>query len=331
MKALVYTGANQIVLRDEPDPRPSNDEVVVKVEAVGICGSDMHAYHGLDARRPAPLILGHEAAGTIAYGPRAGERVTVNPLVVDPLCPFALEGRTHLSPTRQILSMPPRPGAFAQYVRVPERNLVAISDRLPASEAALAEPIAVAWHAVRIASEKLHGPIAASRVAVLGGGAIGLATALVARLFSAVEISVGETNALRRETLGTIGGLDIYNPSPGEGPSDSSVDLVVDAVGATATRAAACRMVRPGGVIVHIGLLPDAGGLDIRKITLQEITLTGAYCYTPKDFTDTVQSLESARFGAISWTERRRLKDGPQAFRDIDAGTVAAAKIVLEV
>jgi threonine dehydrogenase-like Zn-dependent dehydrogenase len=331
MKALVYLGPSTLSFRDEPDPEPGNDEVVVKVEAVGICGSDMHAYHGHDSRRPAPLILGHEAAGTVLTGPRAGQRVTINPLVVDPNCPFSVEGRPHLSPTRQILSMPPRPGAFAEYVRVPERNLLPITDRLPMSEAALAEPIAVSWHAIRIGAERLHRPIATAHVAVLGGGAIGLAAALVARLFSAVEISVGETNELRRQTLLGIDGLIVYDPSTGEEPAAESIDLVIDAVGAAATRAAACRMVRAGGVIVHIGLLPGAEGLDIRKITLQEVTLTGSYCYTAQDFADTVHALENQRFGTILWTQTRSLEDGAQAFRDIDSGAVAAAKLVLRI
>lgn len=329
MKALVYTGPNSLTYRDEPDPTPADGELIVKVEAVGICGSDMHAYHGLDSRRPAPLILGHEAAGVIAEGPRAGERVTINPLVVDPDCPFAVGGRPHLSPTRQILSMPPRQGAFAEFVRAPARNIIAIPADLPIEEAALAEPMAVAWHAVRLGAEKLGKPIAASRVAVLGGGAIGLGAALVARLFAAAGISVGETNALRRRTLERIPGLTVYDPATEAMPEDNSVDLVVDAVGATATRAAASRLVGAGGVIVHVGLLPGSDGLDLRKITLQEIVLTGAYCYTPQDFAETVQALVQRRFGPIGWLEQRQLSEGGRAFEEIDRGMVPAAKIVL--
>ncbi|MBN9599866.1 MAG: alcohol dehydrogenase catalytic domain-containing protein [Afipia sp.] len=331
MKALVYLGPNSLAYRDEPDPTPGNDEAIVKVEAVGICGSDMHAYHGLDSRRPAPLILGHEAAGTVVTGPRTGARVTINPLVIDPLCPYAVRGLPHLSPTRQILSMPPRPGAFADYVSVPERNMLPISPDLPIFEAALAEPIAVSWHAVRVGAEKLRQPIATARVAVVGGGAIGLAAALVAKLFAAAEVHVGETNAGRRETLQAIIGLTVYDPSDGGEPQADSMDLVIDAVGAGTTRAAASRMVRPGGVIVHIGLLPGTDGLDIRKVTLQEITFTGSYCYTPQDFADTVHALEHRRFGPIGWIEQRSLVDGAQAFRDIDSGSVSAAKIVLRV
>ncbi len=89
-------------------------------------------------------------------------------------------------------------------------------------------------------------------------------------------------------------------------------------------------MARPGGVIVHVGLLPGQGGLDIRKITLQEITLAGVYCYTPADFGQTVEALAQGRLGTLGWTERRPLREGARAFADIDAGRVGAAKIILE-
>lgn len=329
MKALVYTGPNSLVYRDEPEPVAASGEVIVKVEAVGICGSDMHAYHGHDSRRPPPLILGHEAAGTIAGGRFSGQRVTINPLVVDPACPYAREGRWHLSPTRQILSMPPRPGAFAQYVRVPEGNVVAIPDHLAFDQAALAEPVAVSWHAVRLGMEKLHLPMAAARVAVLGGGAIGLTSALVARLFGAPDVAIAEPNALRRTTLEAVGGLRVYAPGNTGEPADNSIDLVIDAVGAAQTRAAASRMVRPGGVIVHLGLLPGLDGLDIRKVTLQEVTFTGSYCYTPMDFEHTVNALATGALGRPGWYETRCLAEGAAAFRAIDDGTTAAAKIVL--
>jgi threonine dehydrogenase-like Zn-dependent dehydrogenase len=329
MKALIYTGPNQLIFGDAPEPQAGPDEVVVKVEAVGICGSDMHAYHGHDTRRPPPLILGHEAAGRIVDGPRAGRRVTINPLVVDPTCPYAIEGRWHLSPTRQIISMPPRPGAFAEYVRIPTRNLIEIPDDMPIEHAALAEPIAVSWHAVRLGMSRLHLPLAAARVVILGGGAIGLAAGLVARCFGAFDIRIGEPNALRRRTISDQEGFAVYTPGEGCSPTENSIDLVIDAVGAEATRAAACAMVRPGGVIVHAGLLPGLDGLDVRKITLQEITLTGTYCYTPSDFEMTVAALAAGRLGKLAWFSEAPLKEGAAAFAGIDQGTIASAKIIL--
>ena len=108
MKALVYTGPNALEMREVPDPAPKADEALLRVESVGLCGSDIHAYLGHDERRPAPLILGHEAAGTIMAGPGKGDRVTVNPLVTCGTCEACLAGRDNLCPDRQIISMPPR-------------------------------------------------------------------------------------------------------------------------------------------------------------------------------------------------------------------------------
>ncbi len=331
MKALVYTGPNSLEFRDEPEPTPSNDEVVVKVEAVGICGSDMHAYHGHDARRPAPLVLGHEAAGFIASGPRAGERVTINPLVVCGTCPACESGRSHLCPDRQIISMPPRPGAFAEMVRIPERNLVSIPDDFSFIHAALAEPVAVSFHAVNAGARLLDRPLSAARCLVLGGGAIGLAAALVLSMQGAAEVHVAETHAGRRETVLRAGRFHCYAPGDADEPADGSIDLVIDAVGAVATRAAASRLVRSGGVIVHAGLLPGMEGFDIRRITLQEIIVSGTYCYTPADFRATVDALSSGRLGALEWVEVRDFSEGIAAFADIDHARTSAAKIVLRL
>src|SRR5512139_911012 len=106
VRPLSQTAPHTLVYRDEPEPAPASGEAIIRVEAVGICGSDMHAIHGHDARRPTPIILGHEAAGRVLTGRLAGKRVAVNPLVIPADCAFAREGRPHLSPRREILSMP---------------------------------------------------------------------------------------------------------------------------------------------------------------------------------------------------------------------------------
>lgn len=327
MKALVQTAPNTLAYRDEPDPAPMAGEAIIRVEAVGICGSDMHAIHGHDSRRPVPIILGHEAAGRVLTGRLAGKRVAVNPLVVPADCPFARAGRPHLSPRREILSMPPRPGAFAELVRAPEENLVEIPEAMPAAKAALAEPIAVSYHAVHHGARLLDRPLPAARCVVLGGGAIGLAAALVLVQAGAGEVWLVEPNAARRATAERAGVA--LARAPDQAPKEGSCDLVVDAVGAAATRASACRLARPGGVIVHAGLLPGGEGLDIRRLTLQEITFTGTYCYTPEEFRTVVGLLVTDRLGALDWLEARPLAEGARAVADIDAGAVAAAKIIL--
>lgn len=320
MKALIYDAPERLGFREVPEPVAGPGEHLIRVEAVGICGSDMHAYLGHDDRRPAPLILGHEAAGVIADGPDKGRRVTINPLVTCGDCAACMAGRENLCEARQIISMPPREGAFAQFVAMPERNLVTVPEGVPLERAALAEPLAVSWHAVRLALQVVPGP---DRALVVGGGAIGLAAALALSAMGVTGVTVVEPNAARREFLAGVCRDHVV------AEADGLFDIVVDAVGYAATRKVASARARPGGVIVHVGLGEDMGGLDVRRMTLQEITFIGTYTYTDQDFRDTAQALFDGRLGRLEWFETRGLDEGAAAFADLRAGKVAAPKIVL--
>lgn len=327
MKALVYTAAESLEYRDVPDPVPAEGESLVEIAHVGICGSDMHAFLGHDERRPAPLILGHEAAGTVIAGPMSGTRVTVNPLVTCGSCAACRAGRENLCPNRQIISMPPREGAFAAQVAIPPRNLVPVPADFPTQKAALAEPIACGWHAVRVAERLLVMPVAGMRTLAIGGGAIGFGAALALSAHGAGKIWIAETSEARRAVLRRSGDFRVFDPAAENGPE--GVDLVIDGVGFAATRGAACRAVRPGGAIVHIGLGGGDPGLDIRRMTLQEIAFAGTYTYTAQDFRETAAAIVNGRLGALDWPEIRPLSEGARAFEDIRAGRAAAPKFVL--
>lgn len=322
MKALVYDGIETLGFRDVPDPVCQDEDALIRVEAVGICGSDMHAYLGHDARRPAPLILGHEAAGVIETGPRAGTRVTVNPLVICGTCAACTSGRENLCPSRQIISMMPREGAFAQYITMPQSNLVSVPDTVPLAQAALAEPLAVSWHAVRLALEALPAQ-SERRALVIGGGAIGLAASLALKARGVTDVTLVEPSAARRAFLQKICGETVVARAEGQ------YSLVIDAVGYAATRTVASALAAPGGVIAHVGLGEDTGGLDIRRMTLQEITFIGTYTYTAQDFRDTAQAIFDGRLGPLDWCQHRPLSDGARAFADLRAGQVAEPKIVM--
>ncbi len=328
MKALVYTGAEELVYRDAPDPEPREDEALVRVESVGICGSDMHAYLGHDERRPAPLILGHEAAGVVETGRLDGRRVTVNPLVSCGKCRACKAGRENICQNRQIISMPPREGAFAEFLAIPEKNLVEVPDEISLQKAALAEPIACGWHAVRLGREALGDKSAGAKSLVIGGGAIGLGAALSLSAQGFDDITIVEPNELRRSFLQENCGQNAIDPAQLE--TDGEFDIVIDAVGYEATRAQASAQTRPGGVILHIGLGQAEGGLDIRRMTLQEITFIGTYTYTEADFRETAQAIFDGRLGALDWVETRPLSEGGQAFADIRAGKAASPKIILD-
>ena len=323
MKALVYNGPKLLSYCDVNEPRPGQDNVLIKIEAVGICGSDMHAYLGHDERRPAPLILGHEAAGIICGGARDGERVTINPLVSCGNCSVCRTGRENICPHRQIISMPPREGAFAQYVTMPERNLVTVPSNYCLQKAALVEPLAVGWHTAKLAIHAVDINME-KRALVIGGGAIGLATALALRAMGINDIVISEFNPLRREYLQEHIDANVVEKTEGSFP------IIIDAVGFGSTRAVASELASPGGIIAHVGLGDNSDGLDIRRITLQEITFIGAYTYTAQDFKDTAEALFAGCLGLLEWIEKRPLSEGKASFQDLLGNIVAAPKIVLD-
>lgn len=328
MKALVYTAPNEVTFRDEPDPIAGSGDVMLEVEAAGICGSDMHAYHGRDPRRVPPLILGHELAARIIDGPSAGKRVAVNPLITCGRCDYCVTGRDNLCANRTMIGMT-RPGGFAERIAVPERTLIEIPESMSARAAALTEPAATALHALNLAIRALTRPLPELQLLVIGGGAVGLLSALLARSYGCRDVTLVETNRLRRAAAKAAGDLRVLAADEPASRIENVADLVIDAVGAKATRNAAVAAVRPGGVIVHIGLLDWASEIDMRKLTLSEITLIGTYTYSTADLRATVAALHAGAFGALDWVEERTLAAGAAAFADLDAGRSGAAKILL--
>jgi len=328
MKALVYTGPQSLEFCDAEYPSAGKGEAIIKVDSVGICGSDMHAYLGHDDRRLAPLILGHEVAGVVVDGPDSGLRVTVNPLVTCGVCLACSSGRENLCPDRQIISMPPREGGFAQYVAIPESNLVPVPDGISLEKASLTEPVACGWHAVRLARNALNAELTDTRCLVIGGGAIGVGAAFSLICCGATDVTVLEANKIRCEYLART--TDLLVIDPGDAKADAEFDLVIDGVGFVQTRYTASKAVRPGGVIMHIGLGTAEGGLDIRKMTLQEVTFIGTYTYTNADFRATAQAIFDGKLGRLDWFETSPLSQGAKAFENIRQGIVQAPKIILK-
>ena len=331
MKALVYTQPGEVQLLDRPRPALAPGEVVLKIEAVGICGSDMHAWHGHDPRRQPGLVLGHEFVGSVAQsaapGFDIGTRYTGNPLIVCGTCEYCAQGRNNLCANRTMVGMT-RPGAFAEYMSIPAASLIAMPQDMDTVAAALTEPAATAWHAINLSLRVLVRPLHECRVLVIGGGAIGLLAALLLRHLGVDRLSLTELNPLRRAAVATHAKCEVIDPRAAPLP-EAAFDYVIDAVGAKATRAQAFAAIKPGGVIMHVGLQDWASEIDMRRLTLAEITLLGTYTYTTADLRATVDALHRGVFGNLSWVEQRSLADGAAAFVDLDLGRCAAAKVVL--
>ena len=332
MKALVYTGVEELIYREEKDPVETNGESILKVQASGICGSDMHAYHGKDERRIPPLILGHEVSGKILNGKFKDKTAVLNPLITCLKCEYCTSGREHLCPDRVLLGMNRphvRQGAFAELIKAPEQNIYEIPERLDTKEAAVAEPTAVSLHAVLMAENASKKPLSECRTLVQGAGAIGLLCSLVlSKIKTNINITISDPNKLRLDECSKYINAKFVNPNDKEINNDG-FDLVFDTVGLEISRQQAIRVVKPGGIIIHIGLTQPSGQFNFRKATLQEVTFIGTYCYTNKDFENTINILANKDIGDLSWIEYRELKNGANAFKEIHDGTCAAPKIVL--
>jgi len=334
MQALVYTDTQTLIYKEEKNPKLINGESIIKVSASGICGSDMHAYHGMDNRRIPPLILGHEISGVIDQGKEVGKKVVLNPLITCGNCDYCKSGKEHLCTKRIILGMNrpiERQGGFAEYVSIPDKNIYELPKNLSIKEAPIAEPCAVALHAVELGQKENINSIKDIKVLIIGAGAIGLLCGLIlSKVKDCKNIMIVEPNDKRMiETLK-------YLDAEGVKPDSKSIisdnfDLVLDTVGLEKTRLQAIKSVKPGGVIVHIGLTQPSGTFDFRKATLQEITFIGTYCYTNKDFEETLKILNNKVLGNLNWIEYRELKQGPSAFKDIHNGSCSAPKIILTI
>ena len=167
MKALVYTGTQEVEYRDENMPVPGPNQALIEVAATAICGSDMHAYHGLDERRVPPLILGHEVAGKLVSGAShlVGKQVVINPLITCGQCNPCLAGRANLCSDREIIGMRLE-GAYAQYLVIDETNLLIPPAVLEPWVACLTEPTATALHAVALVERINYRPMSEPQIAV---------------------------------------------------------------------------------------------------------------------------------------------------------------------
>ncbi len=326
MNALVYTGSKTLKYQEESQPTAPSGEVLIRTTASGICGSDMHAFLGHDARRVPPLILGHEIAGIVASGEHEGKAVTINPLVNCHTCSYCSEGRSNLCPNRTMLGMN-RAGGFAEYVSAPLTNLVFVDDLAP-EKIALAEPTANVIHALRLVQNVLWRPLAEAKTLVIGGGAIGMLSVLFLKAYGVTDITLSETSSLRRSNYENMSNLELNNPIENKLDSDS-FDLVLDVVGIEATRASAIDTVKPGGVIMHIGLGNGTGQMDARKLTLGEISFLGSYCYTMTDMQQAIKFLGNGSLGSLDWLVTMPLSEGQAAFDALLAGEIASPKIVL--
>lgn len=332
MKALVYEGPRQLSLKEVDIPAPGPGEIIVKVEAVGICGSELEGYLGHSSVRKAPLVMGHEFAGEVAWRAEdavripIGRKVVVNPLISCGQCSKCREGKPNICRDRRIIGIH-RPGAFAEYVAVPESSVRAVPQQMDAALASLAEPLAVCVHALKLGLEPLGGLL------ILGAGPIGLLT-----LQAAKAMGIGRTLVVDRlpSRLAYAERLGSAAAKPEELDSaflsvfgDDGVDTVIDCVGVRQTRETAIAKVNSGGKVILVGLGQDETALPMNHVVRQEISLIGSYTYSETDFSQAVDLLTSGAIVRDGWTGACGLSGAAEAFASLADGTCEYGKMII--
>ncbi|MSU50741.1 MAG: galactitol-1-phosphate 5-dehydrogenase [Opitutus sp.] len=288
MKALLLTGPSKLDLVDFPDPQPADDEVLLRIHACGICGSDIHGMDGSTGRRQTPLIMGHEASGeVIATGPRvkswrAGDRVTFDSTISCGGCRYCREGAVNLCEYRRVVGVSPteykQHGAFAERLAIPERILYRLPDNLPYDQAAMVEPVSVAVHAVQ------RTKIAPGSTAiVIGSGMIGLLVIQALRWAGAKNVVAVDLADNRLALATQLGATHIINSGKVDAAAEVAritdglgADTAFEVVGFTPTLNLALAVLKRGGACVLVGnLSPKTQDFPLQTVVTKELTIAG--------------------------------------------------------
>lgn len=329
MQALVYEGPRIMNLRQVSVPELKSDEVLVRVERVGICGSELGGYLGHNSLRKPPLIMGHEFSGVVerigesAAGWAPGDRVTANPLVTCGTCRYCRNGESQLCGSRQLLGAH-RPGAFAQFVAVPARNIYRLDDRTSFEEGALAEPFACAVHVCRLLQLS-----PTDRMLIYGAGPIGLFALQAAKVYGLRDVVVADLNEGRLEIARELGAVAVTRVEELDEPG--GFDAVIDAVGAEITRQKSVAAARSGGKVIFTGLHEADSRLPVNDMIRSEIWARGAFAYSQDDFETALQWIGQGRVNLLPWAETVPLGEGGASFEKLIAGPGKIAKIFLSV
>lgn len=295
MRALQLVAPSTLTVVDLPLPSPGPGEVRLRVKACGICGSDLHGMDGSSGRRIPPLVMGHEASGVIdAAGEgvtawKSGDRVTFDSTVWCGECGYCSEGRVNLCDSRQVVGVAcaefRRDGAFAEYVTIPQRILHRLPDSLSFEEAAFAEPVGVALHAVRRA-----GDVGGSTVLVVGAGLIGLLIVQALKRAGAARVIAVDLDEGRLKLARELGADEAFRG--GETPPLLEVDLAMEVVGAAPTVDLALRSVRKGGRVVLVGNLSPSVPLPLQVVVTRELDVLGS-CAIAGEYPEALEAIAS--------------------------------------
>ena len=340
MKALLLSQYKHLEIADLPRPVPAEGEVLIRVAACGICGSDVHGYDGSSGRRIPPIVMGHEAAGTIAAlgrgvsGFAEGDRVTFDSTIFCGACSNCRRGDVNLCDHREVLGVScaefRRPGAFAEYVAVPSRILYRLPEKLSFEEAALLEAVSVALHGVSLAPA-----MAGSTALVLGAGMIGLLTLQSLRAAGCSRIFIADVDSTRLKLAEQAGATAALSASEDVASQvmqltgGTGVDLAIEAVGRNETVKDSIESVRKGGTVVLLGNISPEVTLPLQKVVTHQIRLQGS-CASAGEYPRAIELMASRAIRVKPLISAiAPLEEGPRWFERLYAHEPNLMKIIL--
>jgi L-iditol 2-dehydrogenase len=341
VKALVLAAYGRLEVQERPEPEVGPRDVLVRVMACGICGSDVHGMDGSTGRRIPPIVMGHEAAGVVervGHGVgrfRAGDRVTFDSTVYDPDSYFSRRGLANLCDNRQVLGVScedyRKDGAFAELVAVPEHIVYALPPALSFEQAALVEPVSIAVHARNLT------PLEAGDTAVVfGAGLIGLMTVQVLRQSAIARIASVDVEEDRLALARELGADAVVNSRSGDVAAavraltgGRGADVAFEAVGIEATVRAAVQAVRKGGCVTLIGNLSRDVALPLQWVVTRQIRLQGS-CASSGEYPECLELIASGKVDVARFLSAAApLAEGPAWFERLRRREPGLMKVVL--
>ncbi|MCW4026247.1 MAG: galactitol-1-phosphate 5-dehydrogenase [Candidatus Bathyarchaeota archaeon] len=338
MKAAIWYGGKDIRIEEVPKPDLGPNDVLVGVRAVGICGSDLHAYEGISKRRTPPLIMGHEIAGEIAEiggnveGLQIGDKVVVQPVLPCGECEQCRSGNENICRNMRFLGLHV-PGGFAEYVKVPAKKCYTMPSRMRFEEACLTEPLSVAVHVVNSMPVGVNGTIL-----IVGAGVVGSMVTQVARLRTSGKIIVTDILDSRLDLAKKLGADKTINPQEKNVAEETfritegrGADVSIEVVGIESTIQDALASVKKGGTTIAIGLLEKNIEIDVMRLVSSELRLLGSYLYDDCDFRSSMDMVAEGKVDLQPYLTRiSALDDALKGFEQMATNKEDVLKVILK-
>ena len=339
MKQAIMLAPGQIEFAEVERPTPHPDEVLIEVRRIGVCGSDIHVYHGLHPYTPYPVVQGHEVSGVVAEtgsavrGFAAGDPVVFMPQVVCGECYPCRHGMEHICDHLKVMGFQTN-GAAQQFFAVPASKVLKLSASVSLDHAAMVEPIAVAVHAL-----SRYGDVAGKKVIVLGAGTIGNLVAQTAQAFGAAQVLITDISDYKLDMAKTCGIHRTVNPARSDLPEaireafgPDKADVILECVGAEHTIGQAIDVARKGSTIVVVGVYGKQPSVNLGLVQDRELTLTGTLMYQKRDYESAIQLVEQKRLQLGSLiTQRFPFSAYPAAYQAIEDSQGKTLKVMIEL